>query len=185
MGRRLRLFIEGRGQTIRDFERESGVPYKTLQQYLAGRRYPGGDHLAKMAEIGVDLNWLLTGKVSGELWFKLRDVEPLPEEIGAFPFLHQVFLVESIKLVDECHHEQIKDGFAPLTLGGLVKSVWLTLSVFGTVLEGHADKVVEMVGMGWPPEKIAEMFVSPIRGLLKERMKRMDETPPSGDHPVS
>lgn len=60
---RLRLFIELRGQSIREFADETGVPYRTLQDYVAGKRRPGADHLIRMASVGIDINWLLTGDV--------------------------------------------------------------------------------------------------------------------------
>lgn len=60
---RLRRYIAFNGMTIREFEKTSGIPYRTLQDYLSDKRKPGADHLTRLAEIGVDVNWLLTGKL--------------------------------------------------------------------------------------------------------------------------
>ena len=49
--------------SIREFSRRTEIPYRTLQDYLAGKRLPGAKRLARMSAFGVDLNWLLTGRL--------------------------------------------------------------------------------------------------------------------------
>ncbi len=62
---RLRGYIKANGLTVKDFERLSEIPYRTLQDYLMDKRQPGAAQLARMCEAGVDLNWLITGKFVG------------------------------------------------------------------------------------------------------------------------
>lgn len=41
----------------------SGIPIDSYRKYELGRSVPGGNALAGLAGIGVDVHWLLTGKV--------------------------------------------------------------------------------------------------------------------------
>lgn len=59
---RLRTAIERSGRTLREFSAQSGVPYRTLQNYLAGDRKPGAEALEQFCDAGLDINWLLTGR---------------------------------------------------------------------------------------------------------------------------
>jgi transcriptional regulator with XRE-family HTH domain len=58
---RLSRLLAFRGLSIRQLSADAGVPYRTLQDYIGGKRKPGADHLVKLAEVGVDIHWLLTG----------------------------------------------------------------------------------------------------------------------------
>lgn len=65
MNERLRAAIDASGMKVSEFAETTGIPYRTLQQYLAGDRQPGADGLAKIcAHSSVDVNWLLTGSGS-------------------------------------------------------------------------------------------------------------------------
>ena len=76
IGARLRSAISGQGYTLAAFAAESSIPYRTLQNYVADKRKPGADHLAKMLEAGVDMSWLLMGRE-----------RPLPSERAALDAL--------------------------------------------------------------------------------------------------
>jgi transcriptional regulator with XRE-family HTH domain len=62
IGGRLRRLLRMRGQSIREFSEIAGIPYRTLQDYLAGKAKPGAEQLARVAAAGLDVNFLLTGK---------------------------------------------------------------------------------------------------------------------------
>lgn len=83
---RLRLFIAFTGQSIRQFSVETGIPYRTLQDYLAGKRLPGAEHLARMNESGVDLNWLINPSL--ELTFAAQLFFQRPEVAESLSPLH-------------------------------------------------------------------------------------------------
>lgn len=42
--------------------RQFGIPYRTLQDYIAGKRAPGAEALTAFARAGIDTNWLLLGE---------------------------------------------------------------------------------------------------------------------------
>jgi transcriptional regulator with XRE-family HTH domain len=65
VGSRLRAAISARGETLKSFSDRSGIPYRSLQEYVAGKNKPGFEQLQKIAASGVDVGFLLTGTYSG------------------------------------------------------------------------------------------------------------------------
>lgn len=49
-------------QSLDSFASAMNMPYRTLHGYLRGERQPNADGLAKLARVGINLNWLLTGE---------------------------------------------------------------------------------------------------------------------------
>ena len=62
-GARLREAIVARGRTLAAFAQEANIPYRTLQTYLSDHGKPGAEHLTRLLEAGIDVSWLLTGRV--------------------------------------------------------------------------------------------------------------------------
>lgn len=65
-GERLRASIEGRGKSLAAFARHSNIPYRSLQDYVAGKSKPGFEQLAKLAHQGLDVGYILTGHPTAE-----------------------------------------------------------------------------------------------------------------------
>lgn len=66
---RLKILIDLLGLNLKDFSRQTGVPYTTLQDYIAGKRLPGAENLQKISrQLHVSIDWLLTGE--GEPFIK-------------------------------------------------------------------------------------------------------------------
>ena len=60
---RLKFLIGKLNLKITDFAKKTGIPYRTLQNYLSGERQPSAENLQKIAIcFNIDLNWLLTGE---------------------------------------------------------------------------------------------------------------------------
>jgi transcriptional regulator with XRE-family HTH domain len=60
---RLRQFIDTEGMKIVEAAERSGIPYRSMQNYLSGDRDPGVDALTAMnTRLGVSVDWLLTGE---------------------------------------------------------------------------------------------------------------------------
>lgn len=62
---RLRFAINtyGAGKiSYKSFASLVDIPYRTLQNYLSGERSPNIEALEKLSNIGIDINWLLTGR---------------------------------------------------------------------------------------------------------------------------
>lgn len=67
VGQRLRQAIIERFPSLAAFCRETGMPYRTLQEYLADNRSPGADALTLCAKAQIDINWILTGEGGNEV----------------------------------------------------------------------------------------------------------------------
>jgi len=65
IGKRLRQAIDMSGLNVTEFSISTGIPYRTLQQYLADNRAPAAEALTKICEqTNIDINWLLTDQGS-------------------------------------------------------------------------------------------------------------------------
>ncbi len=63
IGKRLRLVIDTSGSKVTEFSDSTGIPYRTLQQYLSDKRSPATEALTKICEqTSIDVHWLLTGQ---------------------------------------------------------------------------------------------------------------------------
>ncbi|MBF0784897.1 helix-turn-helix domain-containing protein [Muribacter muris] len=60
---RLRSVIESSNTSIKAFSEQTGIPLRTLHNYLSGEREPSVENIIKVAsEFNINLNWLLLGK---------------------------------------------------------------------------------------------------------------------------
>ncbi|OOF65148.1 helix-turn-helix domain-containing protein [Rodentibacter sp. Ppn85] len=60
---RLKEAFLSKSLKIVEVSRMSDIPYSSLQNYLRGEREPNVDTLVKLSiHLGINLNWLLTGK---------------------------------------------------------------------------------------------------------------------------
>ncbi len=59
---RLRQFLDAEGLKITQAAEKSGIPYRSLQNYLSGERDPSVEALTAInTRLGVSIDWLLTG----------------------------------------------------------------------------------------------------------------------------
>jgi len=93
IGGRLRRLLRLRNQSIRDFSEATGIPYRTLQDYLAGKAKPGADQLGRIAAAGVDVNLLLTGKTR-RTGYTVRTDAPADDEV--YYILADIEILEAI-----------------------------------------------------------------------------------------
>ena len=62
---RLRQIMLDNKLNMKEFSLNSGIPYRSLQDYLLSKRTPGTDAVVKICtHFSINLNWLLTGKGS-------------------------------------------------------------------------------------------------------------------------
>mgnify|MGYP000028081636 CR=1 FL=1 len=61
-GNRLRSFAKARCGTLVAFASLLGVAPQQLQPYVSNKRFPQDDILEKMAAMGCNIHWLLTGE---------------------------------------------------------------------------------------------------------------------------
>ena len=60
---RLREAMKARSMTLRAVGEASGIPYRSLQNYMSGNQSPGAEPLLKLREaLHISIDWLLTGE---------------------------------------------------------------------------------------------------------------------------
>ena len=71
---RLKQVIEDKNLNIKAFSEISGIPYRSIQNYLRNEREPNVEALIKLKEaMNIDINWLLTGE--GKMYRNLPNDE--------------------------------------------------------------------------------------------------------------
>ena len=80
---RLRQFIVENSRNLRQFSTKCDIPYRTLQDYLAGNIVPGGENLIKMSTVfRMSINWLLTGE--GQMYIPVGGATGVYEAQGSY-----------------------------------------------------------------------------------------------------
>ena len=60
---RLKHLIVELGLNIKEFSAKSQIPYRTIQDYLAGKIIPGGENLQQISTVfHASIDWILTGE---------------------------------------------------------------------------------------------------------------------------
>ncbi|MBM3713147.1 MAG: helix-turn-helix domain-containing protein [Actinobacteria bacterium] len=62
IGERIKEFAELKFQTQKNLCEALGMMPQTLQQYVSGKTMPGGEVIKKLADLGADIHYLLTGE---------------------------------------------------------------------------------------------------------------------------
>lgn len=105
IGNRLKFLIEQLNISYKEFSKITGIPYPTLQDYIGGKRIPGGENLQKISmQLHVNLNWLLTGE--GEMFqsppikeaLKMAMIPVIGRVPAGFPDLVSEEIIEYIKV---------------------------------------------------------------------------------------
>ncbi len=61
---RLKAVRETLGCTQKEMAKAVGIKYRSWQDYESGKSVPGGNALIAVARLGININWILTGRGS-------------------------------------------------------------------------------------------------------------------------
>jgi len=204
LGSRLRSFITLNGLSVRELEKRTGIPYRSLHEYLSDKRKPGADHLAKMPTVGIDVEWLLTGEVKPGLKFKItadRDdtvnldfdlsnsegLLPVTGSMCADLTFSEKIVRDAIELVNELI-EQNPTAFSLMGVQGCVTSVWVVFSAYMSLIERHEEHFIKARDTDYPVEKIAEILFGPVRekmkAILMDRAKELAQSRGGSDRSI-
>jgi len=123
------------------------VPYRTLQDYLAGRRMPGAEHLQRIAATGiVDMTWLLTGRrLAGAPWEEAVGSTALA---GADIELLRSVMARALTDVDAYADRFFRRTGTPLRPSqSLLALAYFSVSI-GRVVQAMADYVAQLRQQG-------------------------------------
>ncbi|MGE5410072.1 MAG: S24 family peptidase [Clostridiales bacterium] len=81
--KRLKKFANSSYGGVGKLAERLGITQPQLSNYTSGNREPKASFLNSLAQIGCDVNWLLTGQVSGHKYIPLDEAEgnPVKEQI--------------------------------------------------------------------------------------------------------
>lgn len=83
IGQRLRAARAQLGRSREEMAATAGIPMETYAKYERDQRVPGGDALAGLGLLGVDLTWLLTGRGGDELGLARAHSINLAQQLNA------------------------------------------------------------------------------------------------------
>lgn len=87
---------------VKEFSEQTGIPYRTLQQYLSDDRAPAADALTKIcAQTNINIHWLLTGE---DPMYRNETAEPTAEH-GLKP--RQIGLLKLFDTLSERQQQEI------------------------------------------------------------------------------
>ncbi|MCX7875062.1 MAG: helix-turn-helix domain-containing protein [Melioribacteraceae bacterium] len=125
IGERIKEFAKSKYGFSKKLAEELGMTQQTLQQYLVGKSYPGGQILKKLSELGADVEYILTGNNK-----KQRIVDEVYDEIEKtrsgyeFPLVHYLSAGSMIEFFSDNVVERVtfnyrkKDGCMALMVKG-------------------------------------------------------------------
>lgn len=179
LGSRLRQFVTLNGLNVREFSKAVDIPYRSVHEYLSDNRKPGADHLAQMASFGIDVEWLLLGKIKTALVFDFKDIgefKPLTGYIAADKDLAHYLLMDAMKIIDQWRLDEENKGKV-IPLGGLIASIWSVFQIYTDAANRSADTLENARKNRWPTEKLGEMIVSLLHDPIRDRLKIMGNEP--------
>lgn len=136
LGDRLKAVREFLGETQKTMSRRFHLGENTWQSYELNGKLPKGETLAELAALGIDMNWLLTGRGSmraagGRPESGDGALPPAPRESGVpRPVLDLALLSEAIALVEQGLADRGR-RLSPRAKGNLVAAL------YGLAMEGE------------------------------------------------
>lgn len=165
IGERLRRHIAFKGMTISDFAREIEIPYRTLQDYLSGKRKPSADQLIRMINSGIDVNWLLTGEFVDQFAGLVRGGDEDENFLFADQDLMEKIGKKCIAIIDQYQKDQAERG-DPQSFSTLFelyqKSIMMTFTVAGKI----SDNLVALKKAGVDNDTILDVVTSSLTSYL-------------------
>ncbi len=182
LGKRLRMYIDVHGMTVRDFSRHFGIPYRSVHEYLSNKRRPSAEHLENMARCGIDITWLVLGQARASITYDFTGycdrIKPISGIFAADEKLSQYFLNDAIKVVDHIMMENpnlVKEM-------GLVGCLASAVSIWGTYAEAInniSDYVVEARKSGRSADDLGSEVVKLLGPFIRERLQLMGPQSPA------
>lgn len=177
LGLRLRLFISVNGLTVREFSQKFDIPYRSVHEYLSDKRKPSAEQLLKMAENGIDINWLLSGFYRPVISFDLTacdSLRPIEGIVAADSELMHYLMEESVVIVNE-GYEKIIGHPLGFNLTSLLASIWTVFSILAEGLDQHREKIEKLKSEGWSVAEIVDLTVGePVRAAIVDRLTLID-----------
>lgn len=168
------MFINVNGMSVKEFSREFNIPYRSVHEYLSDKRSPSVEQMTKMAERGIDINWLITGRAYPALVFDLsiyEQLKPIEGIMLADRDLYNHMLLQAVAITNAAYEKEVGHPLG-INLTSIFATVWTVLSFFGNALDEHREKVEKLRSDGWTSAEIADLFAAePVKKWLADNLK--------------
>jgi transcriptional regulator with XRE-family HTH domain len=187
LGGRLRWFLAFRGESIREFADRTGLPYRSLQDYLADRRKPAADQLVLIGDAGVDIHWLLTGRIKPLFGMEGADIEGT-QLVCADLELTKATYWAAMDLTDAFSTRRIAAGRKPLSAVEVIDVAAVYCKAMIDTAGRMAETIEKLAAKGASRAEILDIFVGAVANvsdatieghLAKIRRVREPDEPPS------
>lgn len=169
LGSRLRYLIEVSGGDVRAFAKRCGISERAMHDYLAGKRSPQTKQISKMAQVGVDIEWLLLGEQRPNISFpipsRVPDPAPVSGVVAATPMLRSIVQQRAYRLTDRLIKE--KDNFfQEAGVVGVVIAIWNFYKMMSDIIETHKDTFMKTAKSGGDLTEMCDLLLSMIEDKL-------------------
>ncbi len=111
---RMKAVREGSDKNQREFAEILGISYPAIQSYETGKSVPGGNVLAAYANLGFNVNWILTGE--GPMVLDVKD--------SSLYFLQDNTLLDNVIMATEDYLREINEVLPIAKKRELVKALY-------------------------------------------------------------
>lgn len=170
IGQRLRRFLAYSGMSIRDLEKKTGIKYRTLQDYLADESKPGADHLVKLGDSGVELQWLLTGRAALPFGFRSSETDKGASLLAADRVLMEKLFEKAADMADsfaQRHHEKTK-GYLTFRQFMLIVGYYFDLVV--SVAVKMLKNIEDLRKVGQPVDAISNILFETVGDKFDQKL---------------
>lgn len=171
VGDRLREIIRGRGETIKGFADNLGIPYRSLQDYIAGKSKPGFDQLLKIANSGIDVGYLLTGRPTIHQFYKLDSHLSGSKLLSSDGDLVELIIYHLPGVIDKAMKEVPDSAF----LGHLswpVVALWESAAIIAAkVADELSDSIMELRAQGVSAHSAVQMILEATQLQLLKKVR--------------
>lgn len=170
-GDRLREIIRGRGNTIKGFAENLGIPYRSMQDYIAGKSKPGFDQLQKLSMAGIDVGYILTGKATIHQIYKLDDHLNASKLLASDSDLVELIIHYLPDLIDEVMKEVPDSAF----LGSVswpVVALWENAALIAAkVADELSDSIMGLRCQGVSAHSAVQMILEATKMQLLAKVR--------------
>lgn len=169
VGERIRRVIAARGQSLKAFSDQSGIPYRSLQDYVAGKNRPGFDQLQRMAVTGVDISYLLTGEYGGTALRAFAQSVDKAVLLSSDREVAKLVFNGAIAAADNVNETRISNGSGHMSAQDILDTLQYALSLAVKVSSEMDDELCNLRKRGVSASAVTSVILEAVSAALLKR----------------
>jgi transcriptional regulator with XRE-family HTH domain len=171
VGERMRRLISARGQSMKAFSDQSGIPYRSLQDYVAGKNRPGFEQLQKMAAVGVDVSFLLTGIHGASLLRMYSQHSKQAVLLSSDREVAELVIDGAVKAAQEVNNFRELSGVQPMNVQETLDTIHYSLDLAAKVSSEMDDQLCDLRRRGVSASAVTRIILESVSSALQKRVK--------------